>query len=94
MLTFEQIKELIDQVASHRLSGVELERSGFRLKIDGQKTAGQDAASVHLSMPAMGHSQHHEPSRLAISVPIGSHRSGGDRESVFHRVQGARSSVG
>ena len=37
MLTFEQIKELIDQVASHRLSGIELERSGFRLKIDGQQ---------------------------------------------------------
>ena len=37
MLTFEQIKELIDLVASHRLTGVELERSGFRLKVDGYK---------------------------------------------------------
>ena len=36
-MTFEQIKELIDLVASHRLSGVELERSGFRLKIDGHR---------------------------------------------------------
>lgn len=44
MLTFEQIKELIDQVASHRLSGLELERSGFRLKIDGQKMAAAAAA--------------------------------------------------
>ena len=39
MLTFEQIKELIDQVAEHRLTGVEVERSGFRLKIDGYKPA-------------------------------------------------------
>ncbi len=44
MLTFEQIKDLIDQVASHQLDGIELERSGFRLKIDGQKAAGVPAA--------------------------------------------------
>ena len=36
MLTFEQIKELIELVAQNRLQGIELERSGFRLKIDGQ----------------------------------------------------------
>ena len=39
MLTFEQIKELIELVARNRLQGIELERSGFRLKIDGQQTA-------------------------------------------------------
>lgn len=43
MLTFEQIKDLIDQVASHRLAGIELERSGFRLKIDGQQAASAQA---------------------------------------------------
>jgi acetyl-CoA carboxylase biotin carboxyl carrier protein len=37
VLTFEQIKELIALVAQNRLQGVELERSGFRLKIDGQQ---------------------------------------------------------
>ncbi len=36
MLTFEQIKELIELVAKHRLSGMELERSGFRLKVEGE----------------------------------------------------------
>ena len=36
MLTFEQIKELVELVAQRRLQGLELERSGFRLKIDGQ----------------------------------------------------------
>lgn len=39
MLTFEQIKELIDLVANHRLTGIELERSGFRFRIDGYKAA-------------------------------------------------------
>ncbi len=36
MLTFEQIKELIDLVSERDLQGVEIERSGFRVKIDGR----------------------------------------------------------
>jgi acetyl-CoA carboxylase biotin carboxyl carrier protein len=36
VLTFDQIKELIELVSSRRLQGFELERSGFRLKIEGQ----------------------------------------------------------
>jgi acetyl-CoA carboxylase biotin carboxyl carrier protein len=39
LLTFEQIKELIELIAERRLQGLEIERSGFRLKIDGQATA-------------------------------------------------------
>jgi acetyl-CoA carboxylase biotin carboxyl carrier protein len=39
LLTFEQIKELIELVAERRLQGLEVERSGFRLKIDGQAAA-------------------------------------------------------
>jgi acetyl-CoA carboxylase biotin carboxyl carrier protein len=39
LLTFEQIKELIELVAQRHLQGVEIERSGFRLKIDGQAQA-------------------------------------------------------
>jgi acetyl-CoA carboxylase biotin carboxyl carrier protein len=35
VLSFEQIKELIELVASHGLEGLEVERSGFRLKISG-----------------------------------------------------------
>ncbi len=48
MLTFEQIKELIELVASHQMSGIELERSGFRLKVDGYKTA----ETVHVTQAA------------------------------------------
>jgi acetyl-CoA carboxylase biotin carboxyl carrier protein len=43
-LTFEQIKELIGLVSQNRLQGLELERSGFRLKIDGQQAQGPAAA--------------------------------------------------
>ena len=45
MLSFEQIKELIELVAQNRLQGLELERSGFRLKIDGQQ-------ALTVAMPA------------------------------------------
>jgi len=41
LLTFEQIKELIELVAERHLQGLEVERSGFRLKIDGQAAAQQ-----------------------------------------------------
>jgi len=39
MLSFEQIKELIEMVAKHRLHGLELERSGFKLSISGELAA-------------------------------------------------------
>ncbi len=35
-MTFEQITELVELVAQRRLQGLEIEQSGFRLKIDGQ----------------------------------------------------------
>jgi acetyl-CoA carboxylase biotin carboxyl carrier protein len=38
-LTFEQIKELIDLVTERRLQGLEIERSGFRLRIEGRARA-------------------------------------------------------
>lgn len=39
MLTFEEIKELIELVATRKLEGLEMENEGFRLKIDGQQAA-------------------------------------------------------
>jgi acetyl-CoA carboxylase biotin carboxyl carrier protein len=38
-LTFEQIKELLELVSERDLEGLKLERSGFKLKIDGKKTS-------------------------------------------------------
>jgi len=49
VLTFEQIKELIELVAQRKLQGLEVERSGFRLKIDGNRAAPPPAAG-----PAVG----------------------------------------
>ncbi len=59
VLSFEQIKELIELVGSHKLQGVELERSGFRLTIEGQSTGGGPsvtttpaAAALPAALPA------------------------------------------
>jgi len=37
VLTFDQIKELLDRVAELELAGFEIERSGFRLRIEGRR---------------------------------------------------------
>jgi acetyl-CoA carboxylase biotin carboxyl carrier protein len=37
MLSFKEIKELIGLVAENRLAGLEIERAGFRIRIEGQK---------------------------------------------------------
>lgn len=60
MLNFEQIKELLELVADRKLSGIELERSGFRLKIDGQ---GETPQVVAVAAPAAA------PAPLAAAAP-------------------------
>ena len=46
MLTFDQIKELIDLVWERGLTGLEIERQGFRIRIDGRvETPAQVMAS-------------------------------------------------
>jgi acetyl-CoA carboxylase biotin carboxyl carrier protein len=39
LLTFEQIKELIELVSARDLAGLEVERSGFRLRVEGKGSA-------------------------------------------------------
>ena len=50
MLSLKEIRELIDLVTERGLAGLEIERAGFRLRIDGARTNGIDAtASSSLS---------------------------------------------
>jgi acetyl-CoA carboxylase biotin carboxyl carrier protein len=44
VLTFDQIKELIELVSARRLQALEVERAGFRLRIEGQGGGAQPAA--------------------------------------------------
>ena len=49
MLTFDQIKELIELVADRGLEGVEIERSGFKVRVEGRKAEVRAAATVQLA---------------------------------------------
>lgn len=73
MLTFEQIKELIELVASRKLQGLEVERSGFRLKIDGRETVPaarpQAAPAPEGAPPREPAAGAGEPSREAAAAP-------------------------
>ena len=74
MLTFEQIKELIDLVWERKLQGVEIERSGFRLKIDGRTdptAVASSAASVEAS-PAASTGSGDEAETTAASAEVDS----------------------
>ena len=63
MLTFEQIKELIDIVCQKGLQGLEIERSDFRLRIDGQ------VSSVNVSVPGAGAPTTVEPASDQAATP-------------------------
>ncbi|HEY6148619.1 MAG TPA: acetyl-CoA carboxylase biotin carboxyl carrier protein [Thermoanaerobaculia bacterium] len=44
MLSFKEIRELIDIVAERQLAGLEIEQAGFRVRIEGVHSAGNGAA--------------------------------------------------
>jgi acetyl-CoA carboxylase biotin carboxyl carrier protein len=45
MLSFKEIKELIDLVSERGLAGIEVERAGFRLRIEGGRPAVSNGAA-------------------------------------------------
>ena len=53
MLSFKEIRELIDLVSERNLAGVEIEQAGFRVRIEGIRAAGNGFAAVaHAIAPA------------------------------------------
>ena len=46
MLSFKEIKELIDLVSERGLAGLEVERSGFRLRIEGTRAPAANGAAA------------------------------------------------
>jgi acetyl-CoA carboxylase biotin carboxyl carrier protein len=51
MLSFKEIKELIDLVAEKNLSGIEIERAGFRLRIEGPRDSNGGTPLYYGSLP-------------------------------------------
>jgi acetyl-CoA carboxylase biotin carboxyl carrier protein len=79
VLTFEQIKELIDLVARLGIAGVEVERAGFRVRVEGRVAQGAPAALTPPPPPAVaGPSPEPEPAAPeahaeTAAVPAGAH---------------------
>ena len=46
MLSFKEIKELIDLVAERGLAGIEVERAGFRLRVEGRPAPRMEIAEA------------------------------------------------
>ncbi len=51
MLSMKEIRELVDLVTERGLSGLEIERAGFRLRIDGPRPAPAEAAPPAAERP-------------------------------------------
>jgi acetyl-CoA carboxylase biotin carboxyl carrier protein len=54
MLSFKEIRELIDLVSERGLAGLEIERSGFRLRIEGCRPAAGNGVGVAAAEPSLG----------------------------------------
>ena len=85
MLTFEQIKELIDLVATHRLTGIELERSGFRLRVDGYKVPKSTAPAA---VPAAAPAPAGEPAPAPAEAPAAEPEPAADSHVVTSPIVG------
>jgi len=95
VLTFEQIKELIELVSSRKLQGLEVERSGFRLKIDGYPAApaaavparaeGAAPAPAPAPPPVASTAPAQEAESDELDIPAGSHVLDSPIVGTFYR---------
>jgi len=85
VLTFDQIKELIDLVAERELGAVEVERSGFRLRVEGQRPPQMVTAAA---APAAGTTAAPTPAPAAAddALPDGVHVLSSPIVGTFYRA--------
>jgi acetyl-CoA carboxylase biotin carboxyl carrier protein len=72
MLSFKEIKELIALVSDRHLAGVEIERAGFRIRIEGVRVRGNGVGEQVASVNSPGYAVLPEISStpLALTAPI------------------------
>jgi len=69
MFSLKEIRELIDLVADRGLSGLEIERAGFRLRIDGQRPAAAEPAAAVPPVIATAAAPGAAPRAAAVPAP-------------------------
>jgi acetyl-CoA carboxylase biotin carboxyl carrier protein len=94
LLTFDQIKELVELVSQRGLGGLEVERSGFRLRIEGKAAAAPAAppaaaiAAPSPPPPAVAPSEAEAPPAAAPEpgLPPGTHILNSPIVGTFYRA--------
>ncbi|MDQ2969855.1 MAG: acetyl-CoA carboxylase biotin carboxyl carrier protein [Acidobacteriota bacterium] len=69
MLSFKEIRELIDLVSERGLGALEVEQAGFRVRIESARAAGNGAGPAALAVPAPAEAP------AALPVPIEEEKS-------------------
>jgi acetyl-CoA carboxylase biotin carboxyl carrier protein len=62
MLSFKEIRELIDLVSERGLGALEVEQAGFRVRIESARAAGNGAGPAALAVPA--------PAEAPVALPV------------------------
>jgi acetyl-CoA carboxylase biotin carboxyl carrier protein len=73
VLTVQEIKQLIEWVAANRIRGLEVERSGFRLKIEGIPSAGDAPGRQFAGSVPGAHApvvSYPVPAAMPVPVPV------------------------
>jgi acetyl-CoA carboxylase biotin carboxyl carrier protein len=69
MLSLKEIRELIDLVTERGLAGLEIERAGFRLRIDGRRNVSEAPAMPAIAIPVTGAAQAPRPVATETAAP-------------------------
>jgi acetyl-CoA carboxylase biotin carboxyl carrier protein len=76
MYSLKEIRELVELVTERGLAGLEIEQSGFRLRIEGRRPAGSDVAAAPVSAPVHAGAQ-------AAALPAASESAAGEDVHVI-----------
>ena len=69
MLSLKEIRELIDLVTERGLAGLEIERAGFRLRIDGRRNVSETPAAMPVAIPVAAASLTERPVAGGVETP-------------------------
>ena len=70
MLSFKEIRELIDLVSERGLSALEIEQAGFRVRIEGVRTASNGAGEIPFAAGASGYTATQLATTAAGAAPV------------------------
>ena len=83
MLSFKEIKELIDLVSERGLAGLEVERAGFRLRIEGTRVPAANGTGFAAEAPALA-----LPAAVPVAAPVGAAKEAEDVHVITSPIVG------